>query len=87
MSMCHKLDESFKLGERSNNVVLKRGTANMKFLDSRGECVDIVLTNALYIPIFPQSIFSVQAATDKGASVSFQPDSAQLSFNGKEFNI
>ena len=59
----------------------------MKFVDSRGEFVDIVLTNALYVPTFPQTIFSVQAATDKGASVSFQPDSAQLLSNVKEFNI
>ena len=96
MSMFHKLDKSFKPdkhyielanGERSNNVALKRGTAKMKFVDSRGKYVDIVLTNALYVPTFPQNIFSVQAATNKGASVSFQPDSAQLSLNGKEFNI
>ena len=96
MSMFHKVDKSFKPdkhyielanGERSNNVALKRGTAKMKFVDSRGKYVDIVLTNALYVPKFPQNIFSVQAATNKGASVSFQPDSAQLSLNGKEFNI
>ena len=59
----------------------------MKFEDSRGECVDIVLTNALYVPTFPQNVFSVQADINKGASVSFQPDSAQLSLNGKAFKI
>ena len=47
----------------------------MKFVDSRGEYVDIVLTNALYVPTFPHKIFSVQAATSKGASVYFQPSS------------
>ena len=96
MSVFHKLDESFKPdkhyielanGERSNNIALKRGTANMKFVHSWGECVDIVLTNALYVPAFPQNIFSVQAATNKGPSVPFQPDSGQLSLNGKAFKI
>ena len=62
ISMFHKLGKSFKPdkhcielanGERNNNVALKRGTANMKFVDSRGECVDIVFTNALYVPTFP----------------------------------
>ena len=73
MSMFYELDKRFKPdkrymslanGERSNNVALKRGTASMKFVDSRGNCVDIVLTNAMYVPTFPQNIFSVQAATN-----------------------
>ena len=66
MSMFHKLDESFKPdkhyielanGERSINVALKRGTANMKFVDSKGECADIVLINALYVPHFHIAYF------------------------------
>ena len=46
---------------------------------------------ALYVPIvpsFPQSIFSVQAATAKGVSVIFEPDNAKLVYeDGTVFEI
>ena len=46
------------------------------------------MTNALYIPSYPQEIFSVQAATDRGACIMFQSDHAELKFkDGTEFNI
>ena len=38
--------------------------------------------------MYPQNIFSVQAATERGASVSFNPDSAELVYkDGTKFNI
>ena len=37
-----------------------------------------MLENALYVPSYKQDIFSVQAATCKGASVSFTQNSAEL---------
>ncbi|CAB4006338.1 Hypothetical predicted protein [Paramuricea clavata] len=75
-------------GTRSNNVALKRGSVNLAITNSTGRCVNASLKNALYIPSYPQDIFSVQAATQKGASVIFHPQSAELiSKDGKKFNI
>ena len=51
--------------------------------DVDGKYVKATLTNALFIPSYPQNIFSVQAATDKGASVTFQPNSAMLMYKNK----
>ena len=41
-------------------------------MDSRGHHFKTVLRRALYIPSYPQDIFSVQAAADSGATVTFQ---------------
>ncbi len=57
-------------------------------MDSTGRYVTASLKNALYIPSYPQDIFSVQAATEKGASVVFHPMSAELiSKDGTKFDI
>ena len=57
-------------------------------MDTTGKRVNATLKNALYIPTYPQNIFSVQAATERGASVSFNPDSAELVYkDGTKFNI
>ena len=46
------------------------------------------LQNALFIPLYPEDIFSVQAATERGPSVTFQPDFAELTYkDGKKFVI
>jgi len=56
--------------------------------ESRLPYVNTTLKNALYVPSFPQSIFSVQAATAKGVSVIFEPDHAELVYkNGTVFHI
>ena len=65
-------------GTRANNVALKRGDARITLKNEQGQLVDITLTNALFIPSYPQDIFSVQAATDCGARVNFRPQSAEL---------
>ena len=47
-----------------------------------------MLENALYVPSYKQDIFSVQAATCKGASVSFTQNSAELRApDGTTFDI
>ena len=57
-------------------------------MDSTGRPVTISLKNALYIPSYPQDIFSVQAGTERGASVVFHPEAAELiSKGGTKFNI
>ena len=48
----------------------------------------IYLQNALYAPSYKQNIFSVQAATEKGAIIDFSSDKASLTTrNGTKFDI
>jgi hypothetical protein len=56
-------------------------------VDSAGKVCSATLNDALYIPSFAQDIFSVQAATENGATVEFTPDSAVLHADGTKFNI
>ncbi|XP_014667772.1 PREDICTED: uncharacterized protein LOC106809274 [Priapulus caudatus] len=75
-------------GDRSNNVALARGDAKITIVDNKGRQVDALLNNTLYIPTYPQDIFSVQAATEMGATITFLPDSAQLVHrDGTKFDI
>lgn len=75
-------------GEKSNKIALKRGEVNLMIKDTNGRCVKACLKNALYVPTFPQNIFSVQAETERGASVHFKPDNAELVYkDGTKFNI
>ena len=75
-------------GSRSNNIAEKRGDVKMTLIDSGGKNVNAILKNALFIPSYPQDIFSVQAATERGASVTFQPNSAELVYrDGTTFDI
>ena len=55
-------------GSRANKVVLKRGDACVQLCDVNGNVHQAILTNTLYVPSYKQNIFSVQAATSKGAS-------------------
>ena len=45
-------------GTRSNNVALKRGDVEITIMDTTGKLVNASLKNALYIPTYPQNIFS-----------------------------
>lgn len=65
-------------GTRANNVAVKRGDAQITLQDKNGGLVNVTLKNALLVPSYPQDIFSVQAATENGASVNFEPKSAEL---------
>lgn len=49
--------------EVSNKMVLKRGTVALIIRDSDGEIYNARLEDTLYIPSYPQNIFSVRAAT------------------------
>ena len=55
-----------------------KGKAKVLLYDVNGNAHKVSLHNALYVPSYKQDIFSVQAATEKGANVSFTPDFAEL---------
>lgn len=65
-------------GTRSNNVAVKRGDAEVMLKDEKGRHVKAVLKGALFIPSYPQDIFSVKAATSNGAEVKFSQDQSKL---------
>jgi len=75
-------------GTKANNVAVERGSVKLTMNSSDGKCVNAELENALYIPSYPQDIFSVQAATEKGSTVVFRPESAELiTPDGTKFDI
>ena len=75
-------------GSKANNVALKKDTVEISLCDSFGNISVATLEDTLYVPSYPQNIFSVQAATAKGACVNFFSDSAQLVTKcGTKFNI
>ena len=59
-------------GSMSNNVAKKKGTIQITFYTTDGKPVKIKLEDVLYVPSFPQCIFSVRSATGKGAKVNFE---------------
>ncbi|RUS90533.1 hypothetical protein EGW08_001710 [Elysia chlorotica] len=65
-------------GTRNRGLALGQGDAEIGVLDSKGNMCSITLENALYIPSFSQNIFSVTAATEKGATVIFSENSGKL---------
>ena len=70
------------------NVVLGKGNAKVKLYDVNGNARDVMLNSALYVPSYQQSIFSVHAAVERGASVSLGKDAKQLQCpDGTTFEI
>ena len=65
-------------GRRCNNVAKKRGTVTVEIRDENGELRKANLENALYVPSYPQNIFSVRAAAEKGATVQLGANSGEL---------
>ena len=65
-------------GSRNRSLALGQGDAEMNVLNSEGQLCSIILENALYVPSFAQNIFSVPAATGKGATIVFAENSAKL---------
>ena len=59
-------------GSMSINVAKKKGTVQITFYTTDGKPVKIKLEDVLYVPSFPQCIFSVRSATGKGAKVNFE---------------
>lgn len=81
---------SFELadGTRCNGVAQRRGNAEVSLIDSRGQQRRAVLKDALFVPSYPQSIFSVKAATTSGATVVFKEDKDTLiTRDGTRFNM
>src|SRR6218665_4148024 len=75
-------------GSRSTGLVQSQGTAKVWVQSLDGRSREVNLENALYIPSYQQDVFSVQAATEKGATVNFSPHSAELvAPNGTIFDI
>ena len=59
-------------GTKTMNIAVKRGDAEVILKDVNGRHVKTVLKDALFIPSYPQDIFSVKAATSNGAQLKFQ---------------
>ena len=69
-------------------MVAPQSTSSIELCGGHGNVQTALLTNALYVPSYKQDIFSVQAATSRGATVSFTPGRAKhISANGTEFDI
>ena len=67
---------------------MKKGEVLVYLHDENGKLVKTTLKNALYVPSYPQNIFSVQAATGDGAKVSFEQNHAKLQWkDGHNFHI
>lgn len=65
-------------GTKTRNIAVKRGDAEVTLKDVSGRNVKVVLKNALFIPSYPQDIFSVKAATSNGAELKFQQGQNKL---------
>lgn len=65
-------------GTRTAGLVAGKGVALYQIHDYDGNQREITLNDALYIPSFKQNIFSVHAATQKGAFVNFEQESAYV---------
>ena len=75
-------------GTRCKGIAEHRGDAEVCLIDSRGQRHNKTLRQALYIPSYPQDIFSVKAATARGATVIFKQGKDVLQDNdGTKFHI
>ena len=75
-------------GSRTLGVASGRGIASIKLCDTKGNLQQVELKNALYVPSYKQDIFSVKAATERGATLTFTPHHAALKApDGTEFKI
>ena len=64
--------------EACQTMSRRRGTVLVNIQDEHGNVRKSTLNNALYVPSYPQNIFSVQAATERGAKINFSSDHAEL---------
>ena len=64
-------------GEKGN-VAEGKGDVKVKTFAKGGKTVEITLHNALFCPTYPQNIFSVQAATEKGARAIFDENDSKI---------
>ncbi|KAJ8358742.1 hypothetical protein SKAU_G00152670 [Synaphobranchus kaupii] len=92
-----KFDDTFKPethcveladGTLCNGVAQRKGDAEVCLIDSGGQLHTATLRKALFIPSYPQDIFSVKAATTSGATVVFREgEDALIHKDGTRFNI
>ena len=75
-------------GTKVSGMAKMRGDAEIYLLDSDGRRVRTILKQALYIPLFPQNIFSVKAATANGAEIHFKDgDDWLVNKDGTKFKM
>ena len=74
-------------GRRSNELAKARGCAKYTLVDTNGNRCCITLKNALLAPDFPTSLFSVHAATNAGAKVTFTKSQASLTKENTQFEF
>ena len=69
-------------GSRTLSAAKKRGTVLVNITDEDDVVRSATLHNALYCPSYPQNIFSVKSATERGHSVYFSKDNNELVSKG-----
>ena len=75
-------------GRKSRDSVKAIGSATETVIDFKGEEHDLVLNNALYIPDFKESIFSVYRSIKNGHTVVFSPEESYLlTKKGTKFDL
>merc|ERR1711895_255827 len=75
-------------GRKSRDSVKAIGSATETVIDFKGEEHDLVLNNALYIPDFKESIFSVYRSVKNGHTVVFSPEESYLlTKKGTKFDL
>ena len=75
-------------GSRNSGLAEKIGVVVTCFVDTDNVRHTITLSGVLYIPTYPQNMFSVNKAIENGSSVLFFPGYAQLvTPNGTTFSI
>ena len=65
-------------GSKTSGGVLGKGVASVSLHDNKGISHKVKLEEVLYVPSYNQNIFSVHAATEKGATVIFTPNYSEL---------
>ena len=75
-------------GTVCSGMAEKRGKVEVTFTSEKGDEHNVTLNDVLYIPTYPQNMFSVSKANLQNASVVFMPNSAHLiAPDGTKFNI
>ncbi len=74
-------------GTREHSTAKARGRVIVNLRDSAGKVITVTLSDALFIPTYPNDIFSVRAAAEKGAVVVFGDKSYMQAKDGTRFNI
>ena len=91
------VDEEFKPGNHSVTLAngkttvglaLKKGSIEVLFQDSKGNMVKGKLDEVLFMPSYPQNIFSVRKATKNGSHAVFHHYEGELvTANGTKFGF